>query len=194
MHIRSLMKLLLLTMLSSNVSNTTAMAKSINIATKPVTTHKVSIEKQQHKVIKRFITKKCFRNCVDADKLQNALNLASAKYEVSPELILSVMATESSFHQDAVSGVCGYGLMQVCLPVHNDKFKKLKVVNHFNIYPNILVGTQILKDCMNRHSNNTTKSLQCYNGSTKTIKYASKVKLALVELRDIQKDVEKEVS
>jgi hypothetical protein len=181
---RNLVKLTIVA-LSMCVSNTT-IAKS-NIAKEAVakrvvvtktTKHKVT-DKQGHKLVDAVIKDRCRKDCVDSLKLSNAIKQAKEKYQVSDKLILSVMDTESKFRQRVVNrGGCGFGLMQVCLRVHMDKFDKLKSKDHLSVTSNVLVGTEILKNCLDKKKGNINKALACYNGGGDKM-YVTKVRTAL---------------
>lgn len=91
----------------------------------------------------------------------------SHEHRVAPELVFSVIDSESSFRVDARSPVGARGLMQV-LPVwHQDKIKVDGGSNEMLWRPefNIKIGTQILREYLNRSKGNVKEALARYNGS-----------------------------
>lgn len=91
----------------------------------------------------------------------------SDEHNVAPELVLSVIDNESSFRRNAKSHVGARGLMQV-LPVwHQDKIRLDGGSNELLWTPefNIKIGTQILREYINRSRGNVHEALARYNGS-----------------------------
>lgn len=91
----------------------------------------------------------------------------SDEHNVAPELVLSVIDNESSFRTRAKSSVGARGLMQV-LPVwHQDKIRLDGGSNELLWNPefNIKIGTQILREYLNRSRGNVHEALARYNGS-----------------------------
>lgn len=86
---------------------------------------------------------------------------------IDPQLILAVIAIESSYNPFAESHAGAQGLMQVMTRVHKDKLENyiegdLAV---FSPEANIRAGTQILYDCKRRRGS-ITGALRCYVGAT----------------------------
>lgn len=86
---------------------------------------------------------------------------------IDPQLILAVIAIESSYNPFAESHAGAQGLMQVMTRVHKDKLEgyiegDLAV---FSPEANIRAGTQILYDCKRRRGS-ITGALRCYVGAT----------------------------
>lgn len=91
----------------------------------------------------------------------------SDKHSVAPELILSIIANESSFKNRAKSSAGALGLMQV-LPVwHQDKIRLNGGSDALLWNPefNIGIGTHILRDYINLSNGDLSKALARYNGS-----------------------------
>jgi hypothetical protein len=107
---------------------------------------------------------------------------AHRAHRLSPELLLAVMAVESSFRMAGNPGTNKkdpqkpHGLMQIYGKWHAEKFPQktpvvLPPVEH------ILVGSLVLREYMDREKGNTVRALQRYNGALHdgTQKYARKV-------------------
>lgn len=91
----------------------------------------------------------------------------SDEHNVAPELVFSVIDSESSFRNNAKSGAGALGLMQV-LPVwHQDKIRLDGGSNALLWNPdfNIKIGTHILRDYITRSRGNVHEALARYNGS-----------------------------
>lgn len=83
------------------------------------------------------------------------------KNGLSPELVLAVIATESSFNRKALSHVGAKGYMQVIPKWHQNRLKGRDV---FNTEINIEVGTAYLAECINKRGG-LRGGLACYNGA-----------------------------
>jgi len=65
--------------------------------------------------------------CVASKQYQEAIHKASVRYDLLPELIAAIIATESSFNPFAVSHAGAYGLMQIMPKTAGaDVFQKIK--------------------------------------------------------------------
>ncbi len=93
------------------------------------------------------------------------------KHNIDPLLILSVMKAESRFKKNARNRNSS-GLMQVIPYWHRDKIKSRNI---FAINVNVEVGTKILRDCLDKYSQNVERALGCYRGANDK-KYMSKIK------------------
>ncbi len=87
--------------------------------------------------------------------------------EMDPQLLLAVIAIESRYNPFAESHVGAQGLMQVMTRVHRDKFEALGrgPAAALDPIPNVMVGMQILSDCINRRGS-VQRGLACYVGAT----------------------------
>jgi len=91
---------------------------------------------------------------------------SAERHQVEPELILAIIAIESTFRERAVSRVGARGLMQVMPGVHREKLKHIGGPRAlFDPAKNIHTGSQILVDYLNDHSGNLRRALLNYNGS-----------------------------
>lgn len=78
--------------------------------------------------------------------IQNAISLASEKYDIAESLISAVIKTESNFNPTAVSSSGAMGLMQL-MP---NTAASLGVTNAYDIYQNIDAGTEYLRKQLDR--------------------------------------------
>lgn len=96
-----------------------------------------------------------------AERLLSAVYEYSNNRDIDPLLIVSMVATESSFRKTARSSAGALGYMQVIPKWHKDKIQGRDI---FNLETNIEVGVQVIYDCMNRRST-MYSALACYNGA-----------------------------
>ncbi|MDG4555028.1 MAG: lytic transglycosylase domain-containing protein [Candidatus Competibacter sp.] len=91
------------------------------------------------------------------------------RHDVDPELILAVIAVESTFKEHAVSRVGARGLMQVMPGSHKGKVRRIGGARAlFDPAKNIHTGSQILVEYLEDHSGNLRRALLNYNGSLGT--------------------------
>lgn len=98
------------------------------------------------------------------------------------ELVLSIIAAESSFNSNAHNEYGAVGLMQVVPRWHHDK---LKGRDAFNKEVNIDVGTQVLAEYIARYNGDVDKALAKYNGASTAAKadvYLSSIALNMSKL------------
>lgn len=95
-------------------------------------------------------------------EIQNAVRLASAKYNVKESLIYATIQTESNFNPNARSPVGAGGLMQL-MPA---TASSLGCTNVFDIDQNINAGTKYLSQLLKRWDNDTKLALASYNAGT----------------------------
>lgn len=101
----------------------------------------------------------------------------SQTHGLQPELILAVIAVESTFRERAVSPVGARGLMQVMARYHPKKVKEIGGPDGlFDARKNIHTGSKILVNCLDDSKGNLRNALLRYNGSLGTkSRYADKV-------------------
>ena len=93
---------------------------------------------------------------------------AAALYRVDPSLIRSVMQAESAFDPSAVSRAGAMGLMQLMPEI----VKAFGVVNPFDPRENIMAGTRLLRELLDRHRGNLRLAIASYNaGPTAVARY-----------------------
>lgn len=112
----------------------------------------------------------------DPDERLHILRLVhqeSHRFNLKPELVLSVMQVESRFDRYAISSVGAQGLMQVMpfwkteIGTHND--------NLTDVATNIRYGCTILSAYLKREDGNMMRALARYNGSVGKTWYAERV-------------------
>ena len=110
------------------------------------------------------------------------------KHNLQPELILAIIAVESTFREDAVSHAGARGLMQILPRAHPKKVKAVGGIEAlFQMKRNIATGTAILNEYLQRSEGNLQKALLRYNGSLSdpSFKYSRKVLRVLNKLKEI---------
>ncbi len=100
-------------------------------------------------------------------KISNAYKIVNKVFDISreknldPLLVLGIIATESSFNENAKSSAQAYGLMQVHWPSHRDKFQTKSDV--FTIDHNLNIGMDIWRQCTTRNKD-MRLAANCYSG------------------------------
>jgi len=90
-------------------------------------------------------------------------------HQVEPELILAIIAVESTFKEQAVSREGARGLMQVLPRSHPQKMRDIGGSHSlFDPAKNIHTGSKILVKYLGAHSGNLRRALLSYNGSLGT--------------------------
>lgn len=72
------------------------------------------------------------------------------KYNIEPELIMSIIQTESEYNPKAKNGNC-LGLMQVSSYWHKDRANKLGVKDFYDPYGNILIGVDYISELLKQY-------------------------------------------
>lgn len=89
-------------------------------------------------------------------------------YDVSPELIVSMIYHESRFHADSVAtsdSGCAYGLMQIMPRWHQARMERLGCSDLLDPYQNILVGVDLIAENI-RSGRGVEWALMAYNGGS----------------------------
>ena len=93
------------------------------------------------------------------ERVEKSIQQAAGKYNLSPELIRSVIRAESNFQVDAVSPAGAKGLMQL-MP---ETARELGVTNVFDIQQNIDGGARYLRQMLDRFGGDMKRALAAYN-------------------------------
>jgi hypothetical protein len=88
------------------------------------------------------------------------------KYDMEPELIMSVIQQESNYNPKAANGNC-LGLMQVSSYWHQDRAERLGVTDFYDAYSNILLGVDYLSELRDQYKD-MRLVLMLYNMEHKT--------------------------
>ena len=110
------------------------------------------------------------------------------RHQLEPELILAIIAIESTFNERAVSRAGARGLMQVMPRYHRDKVREIGGTQAlFDPAKNIHTGSRILAKYLNGQSGNLRRALLRYNGSLhmRRSPYADKVMRVYRDLRRV---------
>jgi soluble lytic murein transglycosylase-like protein len=91
--------------------------------------------------------------------VESCIQQSAAKYNLSPELIRSIIRAESNFQPHAVSSAGAQGLMQL-MP---ETAKELGVTNPFDVRQNIDGGSRYLRQMLDRFSGDLKLALAAYN-------------------------------
>lgn len=124
-------------------------------------------------------------NTIVAEAFRNGL-----KRDLQPELILAVIAVESTFREKAVSSVGARGLMQVMPSAHPKKVKSIGGLRAlYDPKKNISVGTHILAQYLDLSAGNIRRTLLRYNGSLRDSRsrYPEKVMSVYNQMRNTAK-------
>jgi len=105
------------------------------------------------------------RSDVDMQKIYNAVNVASEKYGVDSNLILSIIKQESDFDPYSTSSCGASGLMQI-MP---QNFASVGIKDQYDVDQNINGGTKLFKEYLNQFNGNTEMALMAYNGGPGTM-------------------------
>ncbi|MGG4604726.1 lytic transglycosylase domain-containing protein [Paenalcaligenes sp. Me131] len=125
------------------------------------------VSKTQFQALRSYIARKYkIAHSVSGALVQTAFTVGAEK-RIDPQLILAVIAIESSYNPFAESHAGAQGLMQVMTRVHRDKLENYveRELAVFSPEANIRAGTQILYDCRKRRGS-LTGALACYVGAT----------------------------
>ena len=116
----------------------------------------------------------------EAESIARWVYVYSKHFDLSPELILSVIAVESRFDHFAVSNVGAVGLMQV-MPFWKEDLGQAED-NLLDIETNLRYGCAILRHYLDRYKK-LDRALAAYNGSLGRMKYPNKVFKVMKEFK-----------
>jgi len=108
----------------------------------------------------------------EAEAIARWVYVYGKRFNLSPELILGVIAVESRFDHFAVSNVGAIGLMQV-MPFWKDELGSPND-NLLQIKTNVRYGCAVLRHYLDRYKT-LNRALGAYNGSLGQNKYPNKV-------------------
>ena len=150
-----------------------------NAASATPTTQAVQAEKKEQKTEKlvNHISRTYQVRPATADLVVREAIQHAEKRDLEPELVLAVIATESTFRPEAVSRAGARGLMQVIPRYHRTKVKAVGGTPAlFDPAKNIQVGTKILNEYIAMSGGNVRNGLLRYNGSLgRSTRYARRV-------------------
>jgi len=92
-------------------------------------------------------------------QIEKLIDGVAEEVGLAPELIRSVVSTESNFSPDAVSSVGAQGLMQL-MP---ETARELEVTDSFDPQQNLLGGSRYLKQLLNKYEGDLDHALAAYN-------------------------------
>ena len=118
----------------------------------------------------------------EAEAIARWVYIYSKRFNLSPELVLGVIAVESRFDHFAVSNVGAIGLMQV-MPFWKKELGSTSD-NLLEIETNIRYGCAILRHYIDRYKT-LTRALGAYNGSLGRMKYPNKVFASMKRFKEI---------
>ena len=94
------------------------------------------------------------------ERIENAVQLYSDKYDVDSNLVKAIIKAESNFDPNVVSSAEAKGLMQL-MP---ENCEDLGVSDPFNIEQNIDGGVRHIKEYLDRYNGDVEMALMAYNG------------------------------
>lgn len=95
------------------------------------------------------------------------------EHNLDPNLILGIIAKESSFRSKVTSSVGAVGLMQVFPKWHPEKIKDFSYEELFETDVNVKIGTKILVEYLAWSKGDLAKALKRYSGNAR--QYAERV-------------------
>lgn len=126
----------------------------------------------------RYIEGKYPVSAAEAELIVGQAFQMAERNDLDPELILAVIAVESTFRPQVVSQSGARGLMQIVPKWHPNKVKEIGGPQAlFDPEKNIYAGSRILIGYLEDHQGNVRRALLNYNGSlgNPTSRYADKV-------------------
>lgn len=131
------------------------------------------IQEQQLRIAE-YIARHWRVNLDHAVTVVSAAFAAAARYQVDPILILAIAAKESSFRHVGNNPNHTYGIMQIIGRYHKDKFEGGQV-RATSVTENILMGTHILRENLDRERGDLRRALMRYNASPARVQYSRAV-------------------
>ena len=166
-------------------------------ATVPATQSKVKVvpteqvaarvrTQQQHRLA-QFIQARYQVPYAKAASIVQEAHRHAARHDLPAELILAIIAVESTFREKAVSRMGARGLMQIMPKYHPHKVKRIGGPRAlFEPGKNIATGSQILGDYLVQSGGDLKKALLRYNGSLNSrSRYADKVLRVYNDMRRV---------
>jgi soluble lytic murein transglycosylase-like protein len=145
---------------------------------------KINFEQQVWEQDIRQLIQRWVPNEEEAGNIARWVYVYSIRFDISPELLLGLMAVESRFDHFAISSVGARGLMQV-MPFWKKEIGQPSD-NLFEIETNIRYGSAILKHYLKRYKTER-RALAAYNGSLGKDKYPNKVFSQMRKFKAIRK-------
>lgn len=103
----------------------------------------ISIPKpKEQKPVEKKLTEK--------EQIYEYVREISVKYNIKPELIMSIIEQESNYNPNCKTGSC-LGLMQINPRWHSDRAEKLGVKNFYDPYGNILLGVDYISELLKQY-------------------------------------------
>jgi soluble lytic murein transglycosylase-like protein len=134
------------------------------------------------KHLAQFIVSTYKQTPVVAKRIVDAAYQESVRTDLSPLLILAIIAQESSFRPKAESGYGAQGLMQVVARIHSKEVAKLRhPAKLWHPESNIATGSGILKQYLKSAGGNLDLALTRYSGNATS--YAARVRGHWAQLR-----------
>jgi len=124
-------------------------------------------EQDIRKLIQQWVPNK-----QEAQSIARWVYFYSVRFDLSPELMLGLIAVESRFDHFAISNVGARGLMQV-MPFWKKELGQ-ESDNLFEVETNIRYGSAILRHYVDRYKT-LDRALAAYNGSLGKHKYPNKI-------------------
>ncbi len=123
----------------------------------------------------------------EAESIARWVYFYSVRFDLSPELILGMIAVESRFDHFAISSVGARGLMQV-MPFWKETLGS-KSDNLFEIETNIRYGCAIIRHYLDRYKK-IDRALAAYNGSLGSRRYPQKVFSQMKRFKSTLQDIQ----
>lgn len=161
---------------SYSVSN--VVLTDTNESINPSQSHNNQDNAQERARVANKISSKYNINLSLATNIVNVSYNEAKNHNVDPLIVLSIIATESSFNPRAYNKSGATGLMQVIPRWHQDKIQKVGAQGQlYSINHNVKIGVMVLREYLNKYNGNLTLALQQYNGSLhdKSRRYTNKV-------------------